>query len=153
MTVPETTERPAGEPSSPANKGREPEDMGEGHISGNLTEDPSLRFTPTGRAVANLRLAYTPRVKDDDTGRWSDGETEFYSVTVWGTQGEHCAEHLQRGDRVVAVGRWSKRFWEDREGEQRESVELTAQDIGPSLLFRGAIVKRTDRNRGARSDG
>ena len=152
MSVPtNTTERPAGEPA-PQNDERQPEDLGEGFIVGNLTEDPELRFTPTGRGVAKLRVAYTARTKDPESGRWADGETEFYTVTVWGQQGEHCAEHLQRGDRIVAAGQWTKRFWTSREGEPRESVELTARDVGPSLLFRGAIVKRTDRNKGARSD-
>lgn len=149
MSVPtNTAERPPGEPA-PQGDERPPEDMGDGYIVGNLCEDPELRFTPTGRAVGKLRVAYTARVKDPDSGQWRDGETEFYTVTVWGQQGEHCAEHLQRGDRIVAAGTWTKRFWTSREGEPRESVELTARDIGPSLLFRGAIVKRTDRTKGA----
>lgn len=153
MDVPtSTTERPKGEPG-PKGDDRQPEDLGDGYIVGNLTEDPELRFTPTGRAVAKLRVAYTTRIKDPESNRWSDGETEFYTVTVWGQQGEHCAEHLQRGDRIVAAGSWVKRFWTDREDNERESVELTARDIGPSLLFRGAIVKRPDRNNGRQTDG
>lgn len=153
MGVPiSTNDRPQGEPA-PASDERPPEELGDGYIVGNLTEDPELRFTPTGRAVAKLRVAYTTRVKDTDTGRWADGDTEFYTVTVWGQQGEHCAEHLQRGDRIVAAGTWTKRFWTSREGEARESVELTARDVGPSLLFRGAIVKRSDRTKAVQRDG
>lgn len=131
---------------------RQTEDMGEGHIMGNLTADPELRYTPTGRAVASCRVAYTPRSKDEGTGKWADGETEFYGITVWGQQGENCAEFLQRGDRVVAAGTWTKRFWEDKDGEERESIELTARDIGPSLLFKGATVTRTKRSKGRDDD-
>lgn len=127
------------------------EDLGEGHVMGNLTDDPELRFTGTGRAVARLRVAYTPRVKDDASGRWKDGDTEFYDINAWGPQGERCAEHLQRGDRVVATGTWTKRKWEDREGKERESVELTARDIGPSLLFRGAAIVRERPGQGGAS--
>ena len=121
---------------------RKPEDLGEGHVMGNLTADPKLRFTPTGRAVARLRIAYVPRFKDDATGTWKDAEPEFYDLNVWGSQGEHCAEFLQCGDRVVAAGTWTKRFWEDKDGNERASVELTVKDIGPSMLFRPAAIIR-----------
>jgi single-strand DNA-binding protein len=121
--------------------------IGEGQISGNLCEDPELRYTATGRAVAKLRVAYTPRTKNDETGRWEDGETEFYNCDVWGQQAENCAEHLQRGDRVVAIGEWRERDWETREGEKRTSTEMTVRDVGPSLLFRGANVVRTRRSK------
>jgi single-strand DNA-binding protein len=109
---------------------------------GNLTADPELRFTPTGRAVARLRVAWTPRIKAAGSDRYVDGPTEFYDLDVWGNQGERCAEHLQRGDRVVATGNWTKHLWKDREDNQRESYCLTARDIGPSLLFRGATIQR-----------
>lgn len=120
--------------------------LGAGYVMGNLCEDPELRFTPTGRAVCKLRVAYSPRYKDEDTGKWADGDPQFYTVNVWGQQGEHCAEALMRGDRIVAAGSWSERTWETREGESRKSVELTAQDIGPSMLFRLAKVQRTKRS-------
>jgi len=116
--------------------------LGEGHISGNLTQDPELRFTPTGRAVAKLRVAYSQRAKDPATGQWHDGEPQFYDIDVWGKQGENCAEALQRGDRVVACGEWFRRHWETRDGEKRTSVSLTARDIGPSMLFKLAAVAR-----------
>lgn len=121
---------------------KEPVSLGEGHISGNLTQDPELRFTPTGRAVAKLRVAYSQRVKDPATGQWRDGEPQFYDIDVWGKQGENCAEALQRGDRIVAVGEWFRRHWQTREGEARTSVTLTARDIGPSMLFKLAAVAR-----------
>lgn len=120
------------------------EDLGEGHIMGNLTQDPELRFTPTGRAVARLRLAYTPRAKNPETGRWADGETEFYDLQVWGKQGERCAEFLRRGDRVVAAGTYTRRTWQGRDGLDHQTVELTVKDIGPSMLFRGVQVNRDE---------
>lgn len=119
-----------------------PKMLGEGHIMGNLTDDPELRFTPTGRAVAKMSVAYTPRVKNDQTGKWDDGPVEFYTLNVWGQQAERAAEFLQRGDRVVAAGTWTERTWEDREGKPRVSVELTCRDVGPSLLFKGATIHR-----------
>jgi len=130
----------ARQPGSSSNQ--QTEEVGEGHIMGNLTQDPELRFTPTGRAVTKLRLAWTPRIKNQTTGKYHDGPTEYYDLDVWGGQGERCAELLQRGDRVVAAGTWTKRTWEDREGNERQSYSLTARDIGPSLLFRGATVDR-----------
>jgi single-strand DNA-binding protein len=133
------TETPAsgnGQPDNP------PVSLGEGHVSGNLTQDPELRFTPTGRAVVKLRVAYSQRIKDSGSGQWRDGEPTFYDVDVWGKQGENCAEALQRGDRIVACGEWFRRTWQTRDGEPRQSVSLTARDIGPSLLFKLAAVAR-----------
>lgn len=127
-------------------------DMGEGHIFGNLTENPELRFTPTGRPVAKLRVCYRPRIKDDASGKWHDGEPEFYTINVWGRQAENAAECFIKGDRIVAAGSWVKRPWTTREGEQRESIELTAKDIGPSLLFKQAVITRPDDTPEAPSD-
>lgn len=128
------------------------EDLGEGHITGNLTEEPELRFTPNGRAVAKVRICYRPRIKDATTNKWQDGEPEFYTVNVWGRQGENTAECFRKGDRVVAVGSWTKRPWTDREGKERVSVELTVRDIGPSLLFKSAEIIRPDESEGTDSD-
>lgn len=122
-----------------------PESLGEGHVSGNLTQDPELRYTPTGRAVAKLRVAYSQRVKDPASGQWQDGEPQFYDIDVWGKQGENCAEALQRGDRIVACGEWFRRKWNTRDGEARTTISLTARDIGPSLLFKLAAVARWQR--------
>lgn len=139
---------PTGNPEAahvPEETHQQTEYMGEGHVYGNLTIDPELRYTPTGRAVANVRVAFTPRIKDEQTGRWQDGPTEFYSIMVWGQQGENVAECLAKGDRIVCAGTWSKRTWKDREGKDRQTIELTARDIGPSLLFRTADIDRAAR--------
>ena len=126
------------------------EDLGPGSIAGNLCADPELRYTPSGRAVARLRVAWTPRIKDEKSGKWEDGETEFFGVDVWGAQAENCAESLAKGDRVVADGQWSQRTYENKEGENITVRELTARDIGPSLLFRTATIKRTQRSGGSK---
>ncbi len=125
--------------------------LGKGHVMGNLTGDPELRYTPSGRAVVRLRLAYTPRVQDGDSGQWSDGPTEYYDVQAWGAQAENAAECLVRGDRVVAAGTWAERTWEDHKGNERKTVELTAQDLGASLLFRRVRIDRSKRT-GATSE-
>ncbi len=145
MSVPARTGNPKARQRDQARDQDDRKDLGDGWLSGNLTTDPELRYTPTGRAVCNLRVAHTPRVKDDDTGKWGDGDTVFYNVTVWGQACENCAETLRKGDRVVVGGQWYERTWETTEGEQRTSVEMTARDIGPSLLFLAAVIKRTKR--------
>lgn len=122
----------------PDEKHKFTEEMGPGHVMGNLTMDPELRFTPTGRPTARVRIAYTPRTKLPDNKGWQDEPTEFYDIIVWGDQAQRVAEYLVKGDRVVAAGTFTKRFWQDKKGEDRETIELTARDIGPSLLFHGA---------------
>jgi single stranded DNA-binding protein len=86
--------------------------MADTHITltGNLTDDPDLRYTPNGTEVANFRLAVTARVKDGDT--WRDGETSFFRVNVWRQLAEHLAESLSKGDRAVVIGRLKSRSWE-----------------------------------------
>lgn len=116
-----------------------------GSLAGNLTYDPELRFTASGRAVANLQVAVNDRVQNPETGQWEDQEPEFFKLNVWGQQAEHIAECCQRGDRIVAVGYFQDRTWEDKEGNERISIEFTAQDIGPSCLFKDVTIKRVTR--------
>jgi single-strand DNA-binding protein len=108
-------------------------------LYGNLTSDPELRFTPSGTAVANLRVAHTDRVKVN--GTWQDGETSFHDVVVWRQQAENVADALGKGDRIVAVGAWKTREWESADGETHNSTEFVADEIGPSLKFGSVIVK------------
>jgi single-strand DNA-binding protein len=116
-------------------------------LIGNLTDDPELRFTPNGAAVANFRLAVTPRVKDGDT--WKDGETSFFRVNVWRDLAEHAAESLTKGTRVVVLGRLKARSWEDKDsGERRSVVEVEAEEVAPSLRWATAKVERTSRKAG-----
>lgn len=145
MSAPASSKKPqqTEQVATPNHQPREA--LGDGHISGNLTADPELRYTPTGRAVCRLRVAYTPRVLDPDGGKWTDGATEFYNLDAWGTQGENAAEYLQRGDRIVACGQWQRRTYEDADGNSRSVIEMQVRDLGPSLLFRGARVVRSQR--------
>jgi single-strand DNA-binding protein len=110
-------------------------------ITGNLTEDPELRYTPNGAPVANLRVAVTPRVKDGDA--WKDGETSFFQVTAWRSLAENVAESLTKGARVMVYGRLQQRSWETPEGEKRSVVEVQAEEVGPSLRWATAKPERT----------
>jgi single-strand DNA-binding protein len=113
-------------------------------ITGNLTADPELRFT-TGRPVASFTIASTPRFPDRGTGEWKDGETWFVRCSAWGDTAENIAGSLSKGAAVIAAGRLRCRTWETTEGDKRATVELTVDDIGPSL--RRALVKVTKATR------
>jgi single-strand DNA-binding protein len=97
-------------------------------IVGNLVDDPELRFTSSGTAVANLRVAVTQRIQQD--GEWRDGDTSFFKVNVWRGQAENLAESLGKGDRVMVTGRLRQRSWETPEGENRSVTELDAASTG-----------------------
>ncbi|WP_288799178.1 single-stranded DNA-binding protein [uncultured Arsenicicoccus sp.] len=118
-------------------------------IIGNLTQDPELRFTPSGAAVANFTVASTPRTFDRQSNEWKDGETLFMRCSVWREAAENVAESLQRGMRVVVTGRLVSRSWEDKESGQKRSVmEMQVDEVGPSLRYATAKVTRTQRGGG-----
>ncbi|WFE22850.1 single-stranded DNA-binding protein [Solwaraspora sp. WMMD937] len=117
-------------------------------VIGNLTDDPELRFTPSGAAVAKFRVASTPRYMDRASGEWKDGEPLFLSCTVWRQAAEHVAESLQRGARVIVSGRLRQRSYETREGEKRTVIELEVDEIGPSLRYATAKVQKMSRSGG-----
>ena len=122
-------------------------------IVGNLVDDPELRFTNTGIAVANLRVAVTQRIQDKDGG-WRDGETSFFKVNVWRGQAEHLADSLGKGDRVMVTGRLRQRSWETPEGERRSVTEIEADEVGASLKWATAKVERaSQRSNGERGQG
>jgi single-strand DNA-binding protein len=118
-------------------------------VIGNLTDDPELRFTPSGAAVAKFRVASTPRFMDKTTNEWKDGEPLFLSCTVWRQAAEHVAESLQRGARVIVSGRLKQRSYETREGEKRTVIELEVDEIGPSLRYATAKVQKMSRSGGS----
>ncbi|MDQ1293111.1 MAG: single-strand DNA-binding protein [Actinomycetota bacterium] len=118
-------------------------------IIGNLTNDPELRFTPSGAAVANFTVASTPRTFDRQSNEWKDGETLFMRCSVWRDAAENVAESLQRGTRVVVSGRLRSRTYETKEGEKRTVVELDVDEIGPSLRYATAKVTKTSRGGGS----
>jgi single-strand DNA-binding protein len=117
-------------------------------VVGNLVDDPELRFTPSGAAVANFRVASTPRTFDKNTNEWKDGDALFLSCSIWRQAAENAAETLQKGMRVVIQGTLKQRSYETREGEKRTVVELEVDEIGPSLKYATANVTRTSRNNG-----
>src|SRR5215467_4865068 len=117
-------------------------------VIGNLTDDPELRFTPSGAAVAKFRIASTPRTLDKSSGEWKDGEALFLACTVWRQLAENVAESLQRGSRVIVSGRLRQRSYETKEGEKRTVIELEVDEIGPSLRYATAKVQRMSRSSG-----
>lgn len=122
-------------------------------VVGNLVDDPELRFTPSGAAVANFRIASTPRTFNRQTNDWEDGEALFLSCSVWRQAAENVAESLQRGMRVVVQGRLKARTYETREGEKRTVFEIEVEEVGPSLKFATAKVARATRSGGGGGGG
>jgi single-strand DNA-binding protein len=121
-------------------------------LVGNLVDDPELRFTPSGAAVANFRVASTPRTYDRQSGEWKDGESLFLSCSVWRQAAENVAESLQRGMRVIVQGRLKSRSYDDREGNKRTVFEIDVDEVGPSLRSATAKVTRAMRS-GPGSEG
>ena len=122
-------------------------------VVGNLTDDPELRFTPSGAAVAKFRIASTPRTLDRQSGEWKDGEPLFLACNIWRDAAEHVAESLQRGARVIVQGRLRQRSYETREGEKRTVYELEVDEIGPSLRYATAKVQKMSRSGGGGGGG
>ncbi|MCM2420399.1 MULTISPECIES: single-stranded DNA-binding protein [unclassified Streptomyces] len=112
-------------------------------VVGNLVDDPELRFTPSGAAVAKFRVASTPRIFDKQTNEWKDGDGLFLTCSVWRQAAENVAESLQRGMRVIVQGRLKQRSYEDREGVKRTVYELDVEEVGASLKTATAKVTKT----------
>src|ERR1700746_2912127 len=122
-------------------------------IAGNLVDDPELRYTPTGQAVAKFRVASTPRFRDNSTGDWKDGDSLFLTCNVWRQAAENVAESLQRGMRVIVQGRLRQRSYETKEGEKRTVYEVEVDDVGPSLRNASAKVTKAQRSGGGDGGG
>lgn len=114
--------------------------------TGNLVADPEMRFTASGVAVANFRMASTPRTFDKSANEWKDGQSLFLDVAVWREQAEHVIETLHRGDRAIVVGRLGQRQYEAKDGTQRTVYEITADEVGPSLARATAVVTKANSN-------
>ena len=117
-------------------------------VVGNLVADPELRFTPSGAAVANFRIASTPRTFNRTTNQWEDGEALFLTCNVWREAAENVAESLTKGMRVIVQGRLRQRSYETREGEKRTIFEVEVDEVGPSLKYAKAEVTRNARGGG-----
>ncbi|MCQ4624290.1 single-stranded DNA-binding protein [Corynebacterium sp. CCUG 69979] len=122
-------------------------------VVGNLVADPELRFTPQGLAVANFRIASTPRTYNRDTNQWEDGEALFLTCNVWRSVAENVAESLTKGMRVIVNGRLKQRSYQNREGENRTVFEVEVDEVGPSLRYASASVNRNPREGGNQGGG
>ncbi|MFI7274070.1 single-stranded DNA-binding protein [Streptomyces sp. NPDC049879] len=121
-------------------------------VVGNLVDDPELRFTPSGAAVAKFRVASTPRMFDRQTSEWKDGESLFLTCSVWRQAAENVAESLTKGTRVIVQGRLKQRSYEDRDGVKRTVYELEVDEVGASLRSATAKVTRAT-GRGGQGGG
>ncbi|HEX5017547.1 MAG TPA: single-stranded DNA-binding protein [Actinomycetes bacterium] len=117
-------------------------------VVGNLTDDPELRFTSSGAAVANFTVASTPRFFDKQTNEWKDGDALFLRCSIWRQAAENVAETLTKGSRVIVQGRLKQRSYETREGERRTVYELDVDEVGPSLRYATAKVSKVSRSGG-----
>lgn len=117
-------------------------------VVGNVVADPELRFTPAGAAVANFRVASTPRRFNSQTNQWEDGEAMFLTCNVWRQAAENVAETLTKGMRVIVNGRLRQRSYQNRDGENRTVFEIEVDEVGPSLRYASAQVTRKSANGG-----
>ena len=114
-------------------------------LVGNLTRDPEIRFTATGRAVASFGIAVGRRYQVN--GEWQE-QTSYFNVTAWGQLGENAAATFTKGTRVVVTGRLEQREYTSREGEKRTAIDVIADELGPSLRWATATVVRTPKQDG-----
>jgi single-strand DNA-binding protein len=124
-------------------------------IVGNLADDPELRYTPNGVAVANMRVAVNRRYRNQQTNEWEDRLDGFFTVNIWRDMAENAAESLHRGDRVLVQGRLQSRSYETKEGETRWVTEIEADEVCPSLRWAKAAIEKVTRGggRGAAPQG
>ncbi len=114
-------------------------------VVGNLVEDPELRYTQSGIAMANVRIAANRRYRARNSDDWQE-ETTWFRGTVWREMAEQIAESLHKGDRVIVTGRLQTNEWEDNQGQKRSSLDLVVDEIGPSLRWATAQVNRIARS-------
>ena len=117
-------------------------------VVGNLTNDPELRFTPSGAAVASFTVASSSRYLDKQTNEWKDSDSTFLRCSVWRQYAENVAESLTKGSRVIVTGRLKQRSYETKEGEKRTVFEIDVDDVGPALRYATATVNRVQRGGG-----
>lgn len=118
-------------------------------VVGNATADPEMRYTQSGLPVVSLTIASTPRSFDRASGEWKDSDTLFLRCSAWRDLAEHIAGSVTKGTRLIATGRLRQRSYQDREGNQRTSIELEVDEIGPSLRYATAQVTRAASSNGA----
>jgi single-strand DNA-binding protein len=114
-------------------------------LVGNVTRDPELRYTPTGQATATFGVAVSRRWQNKQTQAWEE-KSSFFDVVTWRDLAENVAASIQKGTRVVVVGRLEQRSWETQDGDKRSKVEVVADEVGPSLRWATAQVDKTQRS-------
>src|SRR5690349_16503515 len=122
-------------------------------VVGNLTDDPELKFTPSGAPVANFTVASTPRTFDRQTNEWKDGDALFLRCAAWRNLAENVAESLTKGQRVIVTGALRVRQYERQDGSKGTSVEMNVDEVGPSLKFATAKVTKATRSSSAGGGG
>jgi len=121
-------------------------------IVGNVTRDPELRFTNTGRGMATFGVAVNRRWQNRQSGEWEE-QVSFFNVVAWGDMGENIAGSIHKGDRVIVNGRLEQRSYEPTPGEKRSVVEVIADEVGPSLRWASATVTKAERTQGEGGGG
>ncbi len=120
-------------------------------IVGNLTADPEIRYTQSGAGVVSFTVASTPRSFDKNSGEWRDGEALFMRCNAWRQVAENVSESLRRGNRVIVHGRLRQRSFDTKEGEKRTVVEMEVDEVGPSLRYAQATIRKVTRGDGGGS--
>ncbi|CAN5493657.1 hypothetical protein BH20ACT21_BH20ACT21_04990 [soil metagenome] len=121
-------------------------------LVGNITDDPELRFTPSGAAVANFTVAVNRRYKNND-GQWEDKLDGFFRCNCWRDMAENVAQSFRKGTRVVVVGRLQQRSWDDPDGNRRSVFEVQVDEVGPSLRWASATIEKSQRSSGSSGGG
>lgn len=122
-------------------------------IVGNVVNDVELRFVPNGAAVANFRVASTPRTYNKNTSQWEDGESMFLTCNVWRQAAENVAESIKKGMRVIVQGRLKARTYQTKDGDNRTVFEVEVDEVGPSLKYATATVEKTPFSGGGNGGG
>ena len=119
------------------------------NLTGRLVADPELRFSGKGQPVTKFTVVTSRRVRDSQSGEWSDADTSFWDCVAFGQLAENIAESLGKGTAVLVSGRAAQRTWETKEGEKRRSIEITAEEVAPSLRFATCKVSKVARSKPA----
>src|SRR6476469_6761012 len=114
-------------------------------ISGNITRDPEMRYTPSGVSKVSFGVAVNRSWRNQQTQEW-DEQTSFFNVVAWRQLAENVGASLAKGSRVVVTGRLEQRSWETEQGEKRSIVEIVADDVSASLRFATAEVHKVERS-------
>ena len=121
-------------------------------VVGNITRDPEMRFTPSGVSKVTFGVAVNRSWRNQQTQEWEE-QTSFFNVVCWGDMAENVSDSIAKGTRVIVQGRLEQRSWETEQGEKRTVVEIIADEVGPSLRWATAEVKRSERRGGGGGGG